>query len=63
MTWLMPVQLLPFAGLVALVVAWPRVSKPTSQVRLLIEELNIGVGTSAACGAAWVLSWWIEHRW
>jgi hypothetical protein len=43
MTWLMPVQLLPFAGLLALAFAWPRTSKPTSHVRLFGEVLIIAV--------------------
>jgi hypothetical protein len=32
----MPVQLLPFAGLLALALAWPRISRPTSHVRLFV---------------------------
>ena len=63
MTWLMPVQFLPFAGLLALVVAWPRISKPTSHVRLFGEVLIIGVGTVAVYMAAWAAYWWIEQRW
>jgi hypothetical protein len=63
MTWLMPVHFLPFAGLLALVVAWPRISKPTSHVRLCVAVLIIGVGTAAAWMAAWAASWWIEQRW
>src|SRR5829696_478566 len=51
MTWLMPVQFLPFAGLLALVVAWPRISKPASHVRRFVEVLIIGVGTAGACMA------------
>jgi hypothetical protein len=53
MTWLMPVQLLPFPDLLALVFAWPRISKPTSHVRLFVDVLLIAVGSSAACAAAW----------
>jgi hypothetical protein len=63
MTWLMPVHLVPFAGLLALVVAWPRISRPTSHARLFFEVLIIGLATSAACGAAWAAYWWIEQRW
>jgi hypothetical protein len=62
MTWVMPVQLLPLAGLLALIFAWPRILRPTSHVRLFIAVLLIAMGTSAAC-AAWAASWWIEHRW
>jgi hypothetical protein len=49
MTRVMSVQLLPFAGLLALVFAWPRLSTPTSHLRLFAEVLIIGVGTSASC--------------
>jgi hypothetical protein len=63
MTWLIPVQFLPFAGLIALVVAWPRISKPTSHARLFVDVLIIGVGTAAACATAWAVYWWIEQRW
>jgi hypothetical protein len=59
MTWLMPVQLLPFAGLLALAFAWPRISKPTSHVRLFVEVLIIAVGTRAT----WEACWWIAQRW
>jgi hypothetical protein len=63
MTWLMPVQLLPFAGLLALVFAWPRISTPTSHVRLFVDVFIIGVGTAAGCLAVWATYWWIEQRW
>ena len=63
MTWLMPAQLLPFAGLLALVFAWPRISQPTSHARLFVDVLIIGVSTSAACGTVWADYWWIEQRW
>ena len=63
MTLLMPVQLLPFAGLLALVFAWPRISEPTSPVRLFGDVLIIGVDSCAACAAAWEVYWWIEQRW
>ena len=59
----MLVQLLPFAGAVALLVAWPRLAKPTSHVRLVAEVLMITVSTSAACAAVWALYWWLEQRW
>jgi hypothetical protein len=63
MTWVLPVQLLPFAGPLAAVFAWARLSKPTSHVRLRVEVLLIAVGTCATCAAAWAASWWIEQRW
>jgi hypothetical protein len=63
MTWLMPVQLLPFTGLLALAFALPRAAKPTSHAMLFIEVLMIAVGTGVACIAAWAAYWWIEQRW
>ena len=63
MTWVMPVQLLPFAGLLALLLASPRISRPTSNVRLFVEALIIAIGTAAACGVVWAVYWWIEQRW
>ena len=57
MTWLMPVHLLPFTGVLMLVVAWPRISKPTSNVRLFVDVLLTGVGTAVTCPAALVTPW------
>ena len=62
MTWVMPLQLLPFAGLLAPVFAWPRLSKPTPHKRLFDEVLIIALRTSAACVAAWAIYWSIEQR-
>jgi hypothetical protein len=62
MTWLMPVQLLRCAGLLALLVAWTRISKPTSHARRFVEALITGIGTAAVCMAAWAVYWWIEQR-
>jgi hypothetical protein len=59
----MPVELMPFAGVITLVIAWPRISKPRFHTGLFFEVLMIGVGTCAACAVAWALSWWIEQRW
>ena len=63
MSWLMPVQLLPTAALLALVFAWPRILQPTSHVRLFVEVLLIAFGTAAACAEAWAAYWWIKQRW
>ena len=63
MTWLMPAQLLPFTGLLAMAVALPRAARPTSHARLFAEVLIIGVGTAAACMTAWAAYWWFEQRW
>ena len=62
MTWLMPAELVPLAGVFALVFALPRISKPTAPARLLAEVLIITLATIAACAVAWALYWWIEQR-
>ena len=56
MTWVMPGQLLPFAGLLTLVFAWPRISKPSSHVRLFVDVLIIGVGTKGRCRVGLIVS-------
>lgn len=63
MTWMLPPAMLPIAGFVALVVAWPRLRNPTSAPRQVAETFLIGCLTTAACAAAWALYWWIEQRW
>ena len=63
MTWLMPTELLPIAGMLALVIAWPRLHAPTSSQRLFAEVFAIGVGTIAACSGLWALYWLAEQRW
>jgi len=49
MTWLTPTELLPIAGVLALVFAWPCLHAPTSSSRLVAEFVALGVGTIAAC--------------
>ena len=63
MTGVTPVQLLPFAGLLGLIFAGTRLSKPTSNGRLVVDVLIIGFATIAACAGAWTVYWWIEQRW
>ena len=63
LTWRMPADLVSLAGLVALVVAWPRIAPPTSATWLVVDVLRMGMGTSAAGVAAWADSWGIEQRW
>ena len=63
MTWRMPADLVPLAGLLALVGAWPRSSQLTSAAWLFVDVLLIGMGTNAARAAAWAVYWWIEQRW
>jgi hypothetical protein len=62
MTGRTPVQLRRFASLLALGLAWPRISEPTAHVRLFVAVLIITVGTAAGCAAVWLAHWWIEQR-
>ena len=59
----MPIELLPIAGMLALVIAWPRLHAPTSSQRLFAEVFAIGVGTIAACSDLWTHYWRAEQRW
>ena len=63
MTWRMPTELLPIAGMLALVIAWPRLHAPMTLQQLFAEVFAIGVGTIAACSGLWALSWRAEQRW
>jgi hypothetical protein len=63
MTWLMPAEFVPFAGVLAVVFFWPRLRQPTSSVRFAGEVFTITVGTIMGCAGAWALTWWIEQRW
>jgi hypothetical protein len=62
MTWMMPVQCPPFAGLLALVFAWPRLRQPTSSLRLVVEVFLITLVTVAGWAAVWAPYWWLEQR-
>ena len=55
MTWRMPADLVPCAGFLALVVAWPRIAQTTSAAWLFGDVLLIGIGTNAAWAAAWAV--------
>jgi hypothetical protein len=63
MTWWMPAELVLLAGVFALVLAWPRLSRPTSHARLVLEVLLIALDTIAAYSLTWAFYWWIEQRW
>ena len=54
----MPVHLLPFAGVLALAFAWPRLRQPTSSLRFVVEVFLITLVTVAGWAAVWALYWW-----
>jgi hypothetical protein len=57
MTWWMPAELVLLAGVCALIVTWPRLSRPTSYARLVVEVLLIALPTIATWSVAWALYW------
>jgi hypothetical protein len=63
MSPMLPPVLLPIAGLLALVIVWPRLHEQPSNSRLFLKALGVGLSTIALIWAAWVLLWWIEQRW
>ena len=63
MTWVLPGELMPIAGVLALVLAWPRLRTSTSPTRLAIEILVITRVVVAGFAGARALYWWIEQRW
>jgi hypothetical protein len=63
MSWILPVELLPFAGTVAL---WPLAAilrRPTSRTRLFAEALGTTLAVIGIVWAAWIALWLIEQRW
>jgi hypothetical protein len=63
MSWILPVPLLLFAGVVAV---WPLVDvvrRPTSAPRLLAAAFVTTLAVIGAVWANWVLLWLIEQRW
>jgi hypothetical protein len=59
---MLPTPLLILAGVVGFALALPRVSRPTSNLRLTAEAFAVGVLTCGGFAAAWAL-WWVEQRW
>ena len=63
MSPLLPPALVPVAGLLALVLVWPRLRRPSTTPRLFVETVVITGGTIASVAALWAALWWIEQRW
>ena len=60
MTWLLPTDLVPLAGLMVLVVAGPLISALTGHARLVAGILLIALVAIAANAMTAALYWWIE---
>lgn len=63
MSVLLPTILLPVAGVLALVLAWPRLGPQRSTGRLTGEAFGLGLVAVAIVQGAWALLWLIEQRW
>jgi hypothetical protein len=62
-SWILPVPLLLFAGVVALLPLPAVVRRPTSVSRLVVEAFVVTIAVIAAVWAGWLLLWLVEHRW
>ena len=60
MSWILPTPLLLFVGVVAFVVAWPRVRRPPTLLRLMAETFAITLLVSATFWLGWVVLWMVE---
>jgi hypothetical protein len=63
MSWTLPVPLLLFAGVVALLPLVAIVRRPTSAPRLVVEACAVTLAVIATVWLAWVALWLIEQRW
>ena len=63
MNWILPVRLLLFAGVVALLPLAAVVRRPTSAPRLVVEAFAITVAVIGVVWAGWILLWLLEQRW
>jgi len=63
MMWLMPTELVPLAGLMVLVVAWPRIPQTTFHVRLVGGILLMALVAIVAFATTSALYWWDAQHW
>jgi hypothetical protein len=63
MPWLLPVELLSIAGLLALVLACPRLSGLISRIQFIGQVFVITVACIGLVWLGWLVLWWIEQRW
>jgi hypothetical protein len=63
MRWILPLPLLIFAGVIALLPLVALVRRPTSTPRLVVEAIAVTLAVIAAVWAGWVALWLIEQRW
>ena len=63
MSWVLPTALLPVAGLLAFLLAWPRLRLSGSGAQRLGQVVAITVASIGLVWLGWLLLWWIEQRW
>jgi hypothetical protein len=63
MRWTLPVPLLLFAGVVALLPLAALVRRPSSTPRLVVEAFITVLAVIGAFWLAWVALWLVEQRW
>ena len=63
MSWVLPVTLLLFAGVVALLPLARLLRRPVSGPRLLVEAFVTALAVVAVVWLAWIALWLVEHRW
>jgi ammonia channel protein AmtB len=56
-SWVLPAELLPVAGLMALVLVWPRLHSQPSNGQLFAEAFGMALVAIALVWAGWVLLW------
>jgi hypothetical protein len=62
LSWVMPVEMLAFAALLALVIGWPRQRWPASLGRVTAEAFAIGDASLALWAAVWAPFWWVVQH-
>ncbi len=63
MSWVLPVPLLLFAGIVALLPLAVLVRRPMSAPRLAGEAFLVTLGVMAVFWVGWLALWMVEQRW
>jgi hypothetical protein len=59
----LPTELLIVAGVLALILVWPRLKAQPSNVRLIAEALGKTLVKIAIVWAAWIGLYLVEQRW
>jgi hypothetical protein len=50
------------AGVIAFVLAWPRVQVHMTPVRLAVDVVAFTLGTISVCLVVWAALWWVGQR-